>query len=312
MRKKLKDLAKLLEAEATSAPETPIKGVAPIDQAKEGDMVFVTDAKSLEEAEKSAASAVIAPLKSSPRKPAILVKNPRLAMARILDLFRPDKPAEPEIHKTVVSGKNVKIGKGTSVGAHAFLGDDVRIGLDCIIHPNVSIYDGTVIGNRVIIHSNSVIGVDGFGFEPENGKHVKIPQIGNVVIEDDVEIYANCTVARGTMRSTTIGRGTKLDCGVHIAHNCTIGEDCAIAAHVALAGGAKLGNRIYVGGQAAFSNRVTVGDNTVVMAKSGVTKDFPANSVISGFPAQEHKKELEAQAIIRRLPGLIKKILKEK
>jgi len=329
MHKKLKDLAKLVEGEILGNPDTSVSNVSPVDSAKEGDLTFVLEPKALAIAEKSQAAAIVAPLKSKPKKPSILVKNPRLALARILEAFSEKTSFPKGVHKSVISGKgvevseeatvmanvilgdNVKIGKGSVIYPGVYVGAETTLGEDCVIHPNAVIYNGIKVGDRVIIHSCAVIGVDGFGFaQDEEGKHVKVPQIGGVIIEDDVEIYANTCVSRGTMSDTIIKRGTKLDNLVHIAHNCILGEDCAIAAQTGFSGGVILGSRVFAGGKAGFSNKVSVGEGSVVMSKAGVTKNFPPNSVISGFPAQEHKKEMEAQALIRRLPGLVKKFIK--
>jgi UDP-3-O-[3-hydroxymyristoyl] glucosamine N-acyltransferase len=326
MAKKLKDLAKLVQGDLIGDPNISIKGVAPVETAKEGDLTFALSPSNVDEADRTKAAAVVAPKRTKPKKPGILVNNPRLALARILEIFQTGKIVQKGVHKTAVAAKNVHIGKDASIGAFVtledgvavgartvispgvFVGEGTTIGSDCIIYPNVSIYDGTVIGDRVILNAGVVIGVSGFGFAQDNGKHVKIPQIGKTIIEDDVEIYANSTVARGTMGDTVIRRGTKIDCLTHVAHNSDIGEDCAITSLIAFAGGVKIGNRVFIGGQAAVSNKVKVGDGTVIMAKSGVTKDFPPNSVISGFPARDHKKDLETQALLHRLPELFKKV----
>jgi len=310
MRKKLKDLAKLVEGELLGNGEVPIKGVAPIEDAGDGDLTFALEPRFVEKVDSSKASAVIAPQKTRPKKPSILVANPRLAMAKILALYKPAKLPPKGTHKTAIISKSASIGKGSSIGANVVVGDDVKIGDDCTLHPNVTVYPGVNIGNRVILHAGAVIGVDGFGFVQDDGRHVKIPQIGSVIIEDDVEIYANTCVARGAIGNTIIKRGTKIDNLTHIAHNCVIGEDCAITALVGFAGSVTFGSRVYVGGQAGFQGHISIGENTVIMAKSGVTKDVPKNSVISGFPAQEHKKELEIQALIRRLPSLFKKVFR--
>jgi UDP-3-O-[3-hydroxymyristoyl] glucosamine N-acyltransferase len=200
-----------------------------------------------------------------------------------------------------VLGENVQIGAGTVVYPHTFIADHISIGKDCVIRDNVSLYACTQVGNKVVLHSGCRIGVDGYGFVPEGEKHVKIPQIGNVVIEDEVEIYANVCVSRATLGSTVIGSGTKIDNLSHVAHNCKIGKNCAIVSLVGFAGSVTLKDHVYVAGQAGFNGHITVGENTVVMAKSGVTKDAPANAMISGFPAQDHRKEIEFQAALRRL-----------
>ena len=163
-------------------------------------------------------------------------------------------------------------------------------------------------GKRVILHAGASIGVDGYGFVFDEGKHKKIPQIGTVIIEDDVEIYSNTCVARATLGATIVKRGTKIDNLTHIAHNCVIGEDCALTSLLGFAGSVTFGNRVFVGGQAGFNGHISVGDNTVIMARAGITKSIPSNSIISGFPAQDHRKEMEMQALLHMLPKLYKKV----
>jgi UDP-3-O-[3-hydroxymyristoyl] glucosamine N-acyltransferase len=298
-------LAALVEGKVQGDPQLKINGVATIEGARTGDLVFVLEKNNLAAALKSQASALVVPQDLNPgKKPAILVKNPRLALARILKEFTPPLfKMEPGIHPSAVVDKTAKLGKNVTVGALSYIGPEVVIGDGSIIHPQVTLYPGVKLGKRVIIHSGARIGLDGFGFAPAGSKHEKIPQIGSVIIGDDVEIYANVTVARGTIGDTVIGRGTKVDCLTHIAHNCKIGEDCAITALVGFAGSVTFGNHVSVGGQAGFNGHITVGENTVVMAKSGVTKDIPPNSVVSGFPAIDHKKDLEQQAALRGMIG---------
>jgi UDP-3-O-[3-hydroxymyristoyl] glucosamine N-acyltransferase len=307
MTKKLKDLAKLVRGEVQGDPNISIKGVASIESAGAGEITFALEQSSLAAADRSTAAAIVCSKRSKPKKPAILVDNPRLALAYILPVFAKKMTVQKGIHKMAFVSPSAGIGKDSYVGPFAYIGNNSKVGANCVIHPNVVIYDGVTIGDRVIIHSGAVIGVDGFGFAQENGKHVKIPQIGGVVIEDDVEIYSNTIIARATMENTVIKRGTKIDCLTHIAHNCVIGEDCAITSLIGFAGSVTLGNGVFIGGMAGLQNKVNVGDGTVIMAKSGVTKDIPKNSVISGFPAQDHKKELEMQALMHRLPELFKK-----
>lgn len=300
---KLKQLAKLVSGEVVGNGELNIEGVSPIEEAKKGDLVFVLEDKFISSALKSKASALLIPSHIKAKgKAAIRVKNPRLAMARLLPYFAPKtKPKKGMIHETAVVPKSCKIGKNVYIGPFVSLGENVTVGDDTIIHSHVSIYDNVKIGKRVILHSGTRIGVDGYGYIQEKGKHIKIPQIGTVIIEDDVEIYANVCIARGTLGATIIGRGTKIDNLTHIAHNCKIGKDCAIVSLIGFAGSVTLKDRVYVGGQAGFNGHITVGKNTIVMARAGVTKDIPANSVISGFPAQDHRKEMEFQATLRRL-----------
>jgi len=317
---RLKELAVLVSAELVGDPSTEIKGVATLDEAKKGDLVFVLEAKFISPALASKASALVAPSKSEVKgKPALLVDNPRLALAQILALFVTTPSLPKIIHKSAVIPKSCKIGEEVSVGANVvlgervavgkrslvypntYIGDDSSIGEDCVLYANVSIYEKVKIGNHVILHSGSCIGLDGFGFVQKEGKHVKIPQIGSVRIEDEVEIFSNVTVARATLGETVIGRGTKIDCLSHVAHNCKLGVSCALVSLVGLSGSVTLKDHVSVGGQAGFSGHNTIGENSVVMARAGVTKDFPANSVISGFPAQDHRQEMAFKAALRRL-----------
>ena len=317
---KLKALGKLVSGKLVGDQDVEIKGVAAIEDAASGDLTFILAPKFLAPALQSKATAFVAYADAKVQgRPAILVNNPRLAMAQLLPEFAPKIIVPKGIHKTAVVPKGCAIGEGVAIGPYVVLGEDVSIGRrtviqphtyigtgsvvgdDCIIHSNVSIYDQTKIGNRVIIHSGTRIGVDGFGFVQQAGKHLKVPQIGYVLIEDDVELFCNITIARGTLGATVIGSGSKIDCLDHIAHNCKIGKDCAFAGVVALAGSVTLKDRVFVGGLVGFNNQVVVGENTIIMGESCVTKDIPPNSVVSGFPAQDHRQEMAFQAALRRL-----------
>ena len=317
---KLKKLANLVSGKVLGNGELNIRGVAPLEEAKGGDLAFVLTNRSLASALKSKASALVVSSDSKIKgKDLLLVNNPRLAMAKILALFAPKRSAQKGVHKTAVIPKSCKIGKSVSIGPfvvldenvsvgdrgvispHVYIGKDSQIGKDCVIHSNVSVYAGVVIGDRVILHSGSRIGVDGYGFVQEGGKHIKIPQVGRVVIEDDVEIYANVCISRATLGETLIGAGTKIDNLSHIAHNCKIGKHCAIVSLVGFAGSVTIKDHVYVAGQVGFSGHKKVGENSVILARAGVSKDFPPNSVVSGFPAQDHRKEMAFQAALRRL-----------
>jgi UDP-3-O-[3-hydroxymyristoyl] glucosamine N-acyltransferase len=306
---KLKKLSQIVSGELCGKADPEVRGVAPIETAGVGDLVFVLEEKFLAPALSSPAAAVIAPLGSQLLgKPGILVKNPRLALAQVLPHFVPRPKLKPGIHKSAVVSDDVKLGKRVTIYPFVYIGSGVEIGDDSIIYPSAVIYDNVKIGRRVIIHAGARLGVDGYGFVWHEGRHEKIPQLGTVVIEDDVEIYANTCVARGTLGETRIGAGTKIDCLTHIAHNCVLGKHCAITALVGFAGSVTFGDHVSVGGMAGFNGHITVGANTVVMAKSGVTKDIPPNSVVSGFPALNHREELEIQASLRKLPEIVKKL----
>ena len=216
-------------------------------------------------------------------------------------------------------GCNVSVGHkvslhGCTVGDHCLIGMDVtlldgsEIGENSCIFPNASIYHDVKIGKNVRIHAGTTLGVDGYGFAPGKDGYKKIPQIGGVVIEDNVEIFANVSVSRGTIGNTVIKEGTKIDNLTHIAHNCQIGRHCAITGLVGFAGSVTMEDRVAVGGMAAFNGHITVGEGTIVMGKAGVTKNIPKNSVVSGFPAVDHSKDLQIQALQHRLPKLFQKI----
>ena len=310
---KLKKLCEMVSGELAGKADTEIRGVAPIETAGAGDLVFVLEDKFLAPALSSGAAAVVAPLGSKlGDKPGLLVKNPRLAMALLLPQFAPKSKLKPGIHKTAVVADDAKIGRRVTIAPFVYIGSGVEIGDDSVIYPSVTVHDNVRIGRRVIIHAGARIGVDGYGFVWDGNKHRKIPQIGSVAIEDDVEIFANVTVARGTLGTTRIGAGTKIDCLTHVAHNCDLGRDCALTALIGLAGSVNLKDHVSVGGMAGFNGHITVGENTVILAKSGVTKDIPANSVVSGFPAIDHKKDLEIQASLRKLPETVKKLKAQK
>ena len=211
---------------------------------------------------------------------------------------------EPSIWPFVTLGDRVKIGNRVTLFPAVFVGDDCEIGDDCLIYPNVTIRERTKIGRRVIIHSGTVIGGDGFGYVPHEGKPHKIPQIGRVVIEDDVEIGANSAVDRATFGETVVRRGTKVDNLVQIAHNVVIGEDSIIVAQAGIAGSTKVGNHVTIAGQAGISDHLSIGDNAVIGAQSGINRNVPANQTVIGTPAMPHEIAVKSLALFPQLPGL--------
>ncbi len=326
MKLKLGEIAKLVSGTLHGDPNVVITGIAPIQAAGSGDITFLLEPKFVKDANTSNAAAVLSGVSGKLEKPFIYVGSPRTAMTLLLSKFAPSETVPKGIHKSavvdesarlaksasagpyvVIEGKT-KIGARTTIGAHTFIGADCEIGDDVVIHPRVTILSRTIIRDRVVIWSGTVIGVDGFGFSTESGEPARIPQIGRVVIESDVEIFANCTIARATMGDTVIGKNSKLDCVVHIAHNCRGGNNNLLAAATAIAGSVTLGESVAVGGQAGFAQHVVVGDRSIVMGRAGVTKDVPPHHVVSGFPAQEHKKELELQAAVRHLPEIMERL----
>jgi UDP-3-O-[3-hydroxymyristoyl] glucosamine N-acyltransferase len=209
----------------------------------------------------------------------------------------------------VYIGEQVSIGKNTKIYPGAFIGDNVVLGDDCMIHPGVKIYHDCRIGNRVTIHAGTIIGSDGFGFAPQaDGSFQKVPQIGNVVIEDEVEVGANATIDRATIGSTLIHKGAKLDNLIQIAHNVEVGYSTVIAAQAGISGSTKIGNGVMIGGQAGIVGHIQLGDGAKVNAQSGVSKSIEPGKAVTGSPAFDYTSALRSQAVQRRLPDLEKRV----
>ena len=326
MKKTLREIADLINGVLLGDGDIEISGVTNIEDATATDITFAV-APHLDKGLLCAAAAVIIPNTVTEfAKPAILVENPRIAFVSLLQLFTPRIAVEPGIHATAVVGKDVSIGENVSIMAYAVLGDKVKIGDNTIVYPftylgnqvtigndsliysNVTVGDNCYIGNQVIIHSGAVLGSDGFGYITTDGHHQKVPQVGNVVIEDDVEIGANVAIDRATTGSTLVKCGTKIDNLVHLAHNVEIGESCFLVAQTGIAGSVKVGNRVTFAGQSGSAGHLTIGDNCVFAAKSGIISDVAAGSFYAGFPAGPHKEWLRSQAGIHKMPDLIKKV----
>ncbi|HXI09620.1 MAG TPA: UDP-3-O-(3-hydroxymyristoyl)glucosamine N-acyltransferase [Thermodesulfobacteriota bacterium] len=330
MEKTLEEIAALVDGRLEGDGTVVVKGVAPIDSAGPGDLSFIADAKHLRLLSKTRASAVIVREGAPEAKGLnlILVKNPQFAFARAVEVLKPPVLPPPGVHlraevsEKAVLGKDVSIGAfscieaGAIIGDHAvifpgvYIGRNALVGEDSVLYSGVSVREGTVIGKRVIIHCNSVIGSDGFGYGFDGSRYFKIPQRGIVRVEDDVEIGACVTVDRATLGETIIGRGTKIDNLVQVAHNVKIGEHTVITAQVGIAGSSTVGSLVQLGGQAGLAGHITVGDRVMVAAKAGVTKDIPAGRTVSGFPAISHTEWLRAQTVFPKLPE-IKKTLQE-
>ena len=328
MDKTLADLARVVGGRVVGESRTVITGIAGIREAQRGDITFVANRKYANLLANCKASAVVVGENvPDPAIPSIKVKNPDLAFAQIVDAFAPPAVTfEEGVHPTAIIGKDVKIGKGASIQAYSviqegaevgegsiiypfvYIGHFSRVGGNCIIYPKVVIRERCTVGNNCIIHSGTVIGSDGFGFSTVSGVHYKIPQIGIVQVDDDVEIGSNVAIDRARFGKTQIGRGTKIDNLVQIAHNVQIGENTFIVAQAGIAGSARIGNNVILAGQSGVDGHRTIGDNVVVAAKAGVTKDIPANKYIMGFPAQEHATELKLQATLRKLPELVEQV----
>lgn len=293
----LGDLAAHLGGTLTGNPQHIVTGVRSLANATPDTLTFVLSNASIADSNIHRATAAIVhrPIDGIPHQ--ICVKNPRRAMAEVIQLFHPVAVTEgispqASVHPSARIGTNVLISPGCVIG------EDAQIGNGTIIYPNVTIYPRVIIGDRVIIHAGSVIGSDGFGYYFDSGTWGKIPHIGRVVIGNDVEIGSNCTIDRGVLDDTLIGNGTKIDNLCHIAHNTRIGDHCAIAGQSGTTGSATLGNGVQVGGQTGIAD-ITVGDFSVIAGKSGVTHSIPPQSFVSGFPAWDHRKELKKEAWIR-------------
>ncbi len=328
MHKTLSEIAKLIDGDVVGNKDIVITGICGIKEAEEGDLTFVANPKYISLMEHTKASAVITSrdIKSAP-KPIIRTENPSLAFARMISFLEPaEKKLTKGIHKTAIVGENVLLGKDVAIGpyviiedgvkigdrtiiyAGCYIGHNTKIGGDCLIYPNISIREKIAIGNRVIIHSGSVIGSDGFGFATVKGLHHKIPQIGTVVIEDDVEIGANVTIDRARFDKTVIGKGTKIDNLVQIAHNVIVGENSIIVAQAGISGSTVIGNNVILAGQAGLVGHITIGDGAVVAAQAGVTKSVPPNIKVSGYPAKPHETAKKVNACVQRLPELVETI----
>ena len=190
----------------------------------------------------------------------------------------------------------------------AFVGPGAKVGRDCILYPNVTIYDGCVLGDRVIVHAGTVIGVDGFGYATHKGVHHKIPQVAGVIIEDDVEIGANCTIARGALEDTRIGAGTKMDGLVMVGHGATLGRGCIVVAQVAIAGSVRIGNYVVIGGQVAIAGHLEIGDQAQIAGRSAVMQDVEAKAIVAGMPAMPQQQARRVYLQFTRLPELVERV----
>ena len=303
--------------------EAMIGGVSSLDEASAGDLAYVDGDRFIEAARASGASAFVVggEIAEFPR-PQVVVADPRYAFVRVVERFFTSPRRSCGIAVDVVRGVDVEIGPDASIwpfvtlgdrvklGARVtlypgvFLGDDAVVGDDSILHPNVTVREGCVIGRRVVIHSGAVLGSDGFGYVQHEGRHHKIPQLGGVVIEDDVELGANVTVDRATFGRTVIGRGTKVDNLVQIGHNVTIGPHSILVAQVGIAGSTRLGSHVVVGGQAGLADHLEIGDRVMIAAQAGVIRNVTEAQVVSGTPAVPHEISLRTQVLLLRLPQL--------
>ncbi len=321
------EIAKLLAGEVLGDVNATLTGFAMIDKAKAGDLTFAETPEYFAAAEASAATAIIAGKDfSSDKKTVIRVANPRLAFAKALAIFFPEPKFAAGIHPSAVVAASAQIDPTAHIGPHCTIGERVKIGANCVLQsgnsvgddsvlgdetnlfPNATIYSRTQIGKRVRIHAGAVIGSDGFGYVFDTSFHRKVPQIGNVILGDDVEIGANTTVDRAALGSTSIGKGTKIDNLVQVGHNVEIGEHCIFCAQVGISGSTKIGNYTVMAGQAGLAGHLKIGNKVTIGSKSGVMHNIPDGEQWLGIPAQPDKQAKRVMIAMQRLPDLFKKI----
>ena len=321
------EIADRLQGEVLGDPSVVLSGFAPADRARVGDLTFAESGEYLVLAEQGAAAAVIVDLLAvSSVKTLIRVAQPRVAFARALALFFPEPVLPAGIHPSAVVADSASIDPTAHIGPFCVVGEKVHLGARVALHgsnhlgagcgigddsqlfPNATLYPRTQLGQRVRIHAGAVIGSDGYGYVPDSGSHLKIPQVGNVIIGDDAEIGANVTVDRGALGATTIGRGTKIDNLVQIAHNVVIGEHCLVVAQTGIAGSTKLGNYVVLAGQAGIGGHLKLGNHVTVAAQSGVMHNIPDGEKWFGYPAQPDRQTKRQLIAIQHLPELRRRV----
>ncbi len=323
MRVTVREIARLVGGTVHGDENQIITGISSLTEARPGDISFLANPKYESFLAETRATAVLV---STPYPVTnvvqIVVGNPDFAFARVVATYGPKAvPPPPGVHSTAIIGDRVRLGRNVAIGPyaivadgvtigdntvlypHVYLGHEVRVGDDCLLYPQVTVRERCTIGNRVILHPGVVIGSDGFGYASVEGVHHKIPQVGIVVIEDDVEMGANTCVDRARFGRTRIGKGTKIDNLVQIAHNVETGHHCIFVAQVGIAGSTKIGNHVILSGQSGISGHLTIGDHAIVTGKAGVSKNIPPHLVVRGTPAQEIKSAQAQEVAVRRLPA---------
>ncbi len=326
------ELAQRLGCPFEGDGEKIIRGVASLESAGEGDLVFLAHPKFRPLFEQAEASAAIVSLEEKQGKiPYLRSKTPNLTFLKAIRIFFQPYLPESGIHPKAVVAESAKIGKDVSVGAYSVVGKEVeigdgtiifphvdiypyaKIGTGCILHSQVTVREGCILGNRVFLQNGAVIGADGFGYARKgDGTHVKIPQMGTVILEDDVEVGANTTIDKAAMDKTIIRRGTKIDNLVQIAHSVEIGENTIVISQAGIAGSSKIGKNVIIAGQAGIPDHVQIGDNSIIAAQAGVIGSLPAGSKVAGSPHMKNKEYWRMWANVKKIPELIKEIKKLK
>lgn len=310
MKVTLKELAERIGAELIGDPAVQVESVGSIDDGRPGQVAFLSNPRYAKHLETTTASAVIVkPQVVSDHVPLLRMNEPYYGYslaATLLHGFRQHPHAG--VHPRAVVETTATVGEGSILYAGVYVGPNARVGHDCVLHANVVVYDGCVIGNRVVVHANTTIGADGFGFATYKGVHHKIPQVGNVVIEDDVEIGANCAIDRAAMGSTTVGAGSKLDKHVAIGHGAKIGQHALLVAQTGIAGSTTIGNHVTIAGQAGIGGHLQIGDNVTVAARSMVINDVPDQTAVMGVPALPIAQARRVYVVWQNLPELLDRV----
>lgn len=319
----LSDIHALVGGELHGEATVTISSLASLQEADPHALGFVTNDKAIKAIPDLQAGALLVhrhlPALDTPQ---IVVGNPLLAFAQVAQHFFVPPRAPRGVAKDVTQGTDVRVGSDPSIwpfvtlgdrvtiGARVilypgvFIGSDSKVGDDSVLYPNVVVREGCSLGARVIVHSGTVIGSDGFGYAQHDGRHQKIPQLGGVIIEDDVELGANVTIDRATLGNTVIKQGTKVDNLVQIAHNVSVGEHSIVVAQVGIAGSTTIGHHVMIGGQAGLADHIHIGDQVMIAARAGVNRSLEPNQIVSGAPIMPHETWMKAQAVIPRLPEL--------
>lgn len=324
----LSELSEKIGGKLLGKNDLRIRGVSGYDKPLPETILYVNNAKKIQEAEASSAAALLIPASVKEcKKPAIAVSNPKLAFAKLLGLFHPAASMAPGIHPTAVIDKTAVIGRRTTIGpqavvgprakigdrvkieAFAYLGEGVHVGDDTAIHVRATLLDKVQVGSRCILSEGCVIGSQGFGYATdEKGNHMHIPHVGTVILEDDVEIGANATIDRAVLTVTRIKKGTKIDNQVQVAHNCEIGEHCLIAALSGMSGSVTLGHHTVMGGLTGVREHVHIAERTAIGGGSMIWGETEPGSVVSGEPARPHREQLKTYAAIQKLPELLARL----
>ena len=323
-------IAQAVDGRFEGGSDPDLTGAAPLDHAAPTDLSLLASPRYADDAGTTAAGAILVTEDLSGRArdgiPRIIVRDPHAALAIVLPLLYPPTRPPIDVHPTAVLeegvalgvdvtigayavvGAGTRIGEGAVIGPHAVIGRLCRIDAGAYLHAHVTLYDGVSVGERSILHTGVRAGVDGFGYSHRDGRHMKVPQVGRCIIGADVEIGANCCIDRGSIGSTMIGDGCKIDNLVHIGHNVQLGQHCIVVAQVGIAGSTRAGKYVTFGGQAGINGHIVIGDGATVAAQAGVFGDVEPGETVSGYPARPHREALRAQAALFRLPEVVKRL----